>query len=71
MSILYYKNKTQRGMVHMMKMVNLNNEVVGNLYKNGNIWCLEYKGNKHRVPVLSESQAITWCYKYGVRPMAK
>ena len=55
----------------MMKMVNLNNEVVGNLYKNGNIWCLEYKGNKHRVPVLSESQAITWCYKYGVKPMAK
>lgn len=46
----------------MLNMVNLNNEVKGQLFKKGNIWCLRYKnGMEHRVPVLSEQQAIAWC----------
>ena len=47
----------------MMKMVNaLTKEVKGELFKKGNIWCLRYKnGAEHRVPVLSEEQAIKWC----------
>ena len=46
----------------MLKMVNLNNEVKGELFKKGNIWCLRYiNGAEHRVPALSEQQAIKWC----------
>lgn len=57
----------------MMKMVNVwTNEFGGNLYKNGNIWTFEYKnGAKHRVPVLSENQAIKWCELRGFEPMDK
>ena len=46
----------------MLNMVNLNNEVKGQLFKKGNIWCLRYvNGAEHRVPALSEQQAIKWC----------